>query len=91
LQIWRPERKGEQQQQNKFKLVKFNGLYHEMENAEERVAYLHQKSIADQHFGDLNDRENSGNRINISLSSLTDCIMRRRMQMKEWLGLPAPV
>ncbi len=69
LQIWRPELQGEQQQQNKFKLVKFNGLYHEMENADERVAYLHQYSIADQHFGDLNDRENSSNIINFSLSS----------------------
>jgi hypothetical protein len=47
--------------------------------------YLHQYCIADQHFGDLNDRKNSSNRIILRLSSLTDCIMRWRMQMKEWL------
>jgi hypothetical protein len=42
-------------------------------------------------FGDLNDRENSSNRLNISLSSLTDCIMRWRMQMKEWLTCTSTV
>jgi hypothetical protein len=38
-----------------------------MKHADERVAYLHQYSIADKHFGDLNDRENSSNIINFRL------------------------
>jgi hypothetical protein len=36
--FWRPERQGEQQQQNKFKLVKLKGLCHEMEKMLFRIS-----------------------------------------------------